>query len=218
MAVPIAADSVIRLRVICFDNESQQVSLNVTYWKCTSAVGVPTDADLAFGFSTAMSPGYIAWMSSRSRYAGCGVQVVLPTPGPEQLSDALNAPGSGGSSQVPTQVSGIITFHSDVYYVGSTGKHYNPRGRIYPGFPSRVWTDGEGKMTDAGFLALSVIADQYPVTAIVGRGGRLATLNLSLKTLAPTTYPAVSGGRAQQLWATQRRRGDFGQRNINPLS
>lgn len=217
MATLITNGMVVRARTVCYDNESQQVSLNIVVYQVIGVVGPIFDTDIASALAAAHAPPYKAWMSSQSVYSGVGVQVYLPNLFPEVISNGGTGVGVAGSTQLPTQVSGLIRFSSADVFTGTTGNKYIPRGRIYPGFPATLWGSAQGQMTAPGLAALNAIRLTYPLSRTVVVGVNSCQLSLHLRITPMPFITPVASSVAFQKWATQRRRGDFGRTNPNPI-
>lgn len=221
MATNLATGMIVRERVYCYDTQSRQVGINVVYYEIGTVVGGISDADFAHIRSTFHAGPYKGWLSSRSRYDGTGIKIVDPDPFPEILSASGNGPGVAGAMQTPTQVSGLIRFGSATTVLGHTlpPKKYIPKGRIYIPFPAQQWADDDGLMKASAVTALGLIRDTFPMTDVAV--GALGTAPYSLKiktgsTLVP--YVQVTSRGIPQLFATQRRRGDFGKINASPFA
>lgn len=219
MAINLINGQILRERVICYDQGSTQVGINVIHLEVTNVTGNPTDADVASARAQAHATAYKTWMCNRSSYRGVGIKILGPgAQFPEVLNGDFAGVGLSGTQQLPLQVSGLIRIRTSQYNTGETGKKYSLQGRFYPPFPSRQWSDDEGQMTDAGRAALAGIASTFPLsTTIIGTGG-----TVDVKVIVVPANPALLKGNASQIialygFATQRRRGDFGKTNTNPI-
>jgi len=218
MSQALAVDQIVKLRVCCYDVESDQLGENVTHWKVTSAAGGVTDLDFATNRLAAHSLAYRGWMSSRSTYAGVIVKIIYPSSYPEVKVSSPPAAGTAGAEQLPTQVSGLIRLQTNTVADGSGGGTYNPKGRIYPPFPSSMWATEQGQMNTGGYDQLTAIQGTYPLVVNVTGPGVSASLKLMLRSPGiPVAYYDVVTLSHPQKFATQRRRGDFGKANANPF-
>lgn len=113
--------------------------------------------------------------------------------------------GAGGDNPIPTQVSGLVTRRIN------TTNNTN-RGRVYVPFPDTSAIDIDETPTD-GYVALLVAmaAALLPVTAPMTVGGQVwSPVLYQVGTGLATDLLDVQG---QKMWATQRRRGDYGRLN-----
>jgi len=116
---------------------------------------------------------------------------------------------------LPKQVCGVITRRGEF-----AGRHH--QGRVYVPFPSETHNEAvAGRPTIAyqGLLG-SYAGDLYTALNVVV-GGSSAILTPYYKFTSgdpPNTFafPYVSS-QTRDYWGTQRRRGDFGPRNISPI-
>jgi hypothetical protein len=155
-------------------------------------------------------------MSDDAEYRGLKVQ----------KEDALNkyqpvystvGQGAGGvvGEPLPKQICGIITRRGN--YAGR--RH---QGRLYVPFPSEASSDPpSGRPTIAYLAALGSYADDCWTVVVVANGGN--SCNLVPRYRFTTGTPPVEysfnyvSAIARDYWGTQRRRGDFGPKNISPI-
>jgi hypothetical protein len=145
-------------------------------------------------------------MPANARYSGCSVQVVLPVRRPLALSINGIGPGTGANSLLPTQVTGIISKKTQL----ATRKG---RGRIYPGFPDSGFADADGNMTNAGYGVLGAIAAAWPLVDVVVVGGSSSTIVAEVGNSHYVASEDIILFLHEQMFATQRRRGNFGRKN-----
>jgi hypothetical protein len=156
-------------------------------------------------------------MSPDARWRGAGVRNLTEPRTLEFASVGLDGIGIAGGTNLPTQVSGLLSL-----VTGLAGRKF--RGRIFPGFPSTAFADVQGLQNAAGSVALAGIAAAISTSQTLSVGGISTTMQLFLR------HPdlVVSGVRVVQgtpaigwnvstRFATQRRRGQFGRTNVNPF-
>lgn len=219
MATNLVANDVLLIKATCYDAVSTQIGLNVTHWRVTAPAGNITDDDVAVATDTEWEVPYKAFMSQLSQWRGSEVQLIR---GVNRFAPVISAAkagnGTGGLTQLPTQTTGLIKFHTATSLLGSTGKRYSVRGRIYPPFPATTFANAEGRMNAAGLLAVGDIAATYLPTKNVNVAGRTATLILMIETSdALTQFADVTANIPIQAFATQRRRGELGRTNPLPF-
>jgi len=191
---------------------NDQVAFTQLHYRITNADGLMTGAGFATAIATVTATPIKALIANTVEFRGIIVQRVFPKPVsfPESSTTFAGA-GTGGATILPRQASGIITTQTDF-----GGPRF--RGRMYIPFPSTAYQDAASGKPTAGY-----------VSALDGfRSVAIATLT---DNTAPGTYDArpclmdrVTGGTtditaslSRQRWATQKRRGDYGQQNITPI-
>lgn len=117
--------------------------------------------------------------------------------------------GGAGSTLLPTQTCGIISFKTPKR--GPAG-----RGRVYTPFPGNSASNATTGLPSAGFLSnLSDLATNLGLT-YAGEsedGLRLFTLEPVLFHRTTGNYSSIIGAEARPYWGTQKRRGDLGRPN-----
>jgi len=194
------------------DDGANQVGFNVCWYIVTAKGGTgATDPQIATAADTAAAGPYKALIANGGRYRGAGAQQMLPIPpGNEFFSVAGAGPGTAGAEMLPRQTSGLISWRTDI-----GGRAY--RGRSYISFPSETDNGATGVPTGGYVINLSTLAGAIRVLT-AGGGGNTNVLTLgifhrSTLLITPTNANTVLNVR----WATQRRRGSFGQTNVPPF-
>lgn len=220
MATVLLNDDVIRETVVCYDTFSKQVGLSIVHHKISAVVGGITDQDVADARAQSHATPYKAWLSQRSAYRGVKIQLIKPTLRPYVFSNNGAGAGYTGQNQTPTQVSGLIRFRTGAEFTGIAPglRKYNPRGRAYIPFPSNDWVNPEGGQTLPAGVALAAVGATFPLTTAIVGTGFSATLTMGLLATPAKTFTAYTESSISALWATQRRRGDFGRLNNDPLA
>jgi len=203
---------IIRVRVGSYT--SSQAAINTYHLIDAFHVGDVTDVEaasfLANAIDTALAPLLKPMFSAQATYQGVSVQPVNRDPIPTAVIDVDNAGvGTAAGELLPGQSSGILTLQTDL-----GGPRY--RGRLYVPWPTEG-LNGEGIPT-AGYVTLLDALGAYLSANVVltGVAGSI--------TLTPCIYhrdtgliTPLAGTRSNQKWATQKRRGSYGQRNIPPF-
>lgn len=214
-----AVGSNYQVQVCCYT--PTQISLNTSYWQVT-AIGAGTDMSvsaMAVGFDTVFKDVYKPWMSPQATYRGVQVKWLPATLIPQAGYAAVtnDGPGTAAGLNLPTQVSGVITWRTAL-----AGRRY--RGRIYPGFPSDTWADNGGNLSVAGQTQLAIIATAYSVPVVIAGVGGVQDVTFALQVrsfllIGPPrqySYFPTTGWTARTRFATQRRRGQYGRQNALP--
>lgn len=201
---------------------NNQVGIN-DYWFEVTAAGVSpaTDADFATYMATVGSIPtlYKAVQSLDSQYYGLGVRIRRAGSPTFPMSTNITGQGVGTASgtNLPTQTTGILSFQTEF-----VGRAY--RGRAYIPFPASGFITGAGLPTAAYVAAVNAIGASVVALQTPSAGGRTASLNSVLwhrrragPPVVPESVTFVTSYTAKTLWATQRRRGDYGRLNAPPF-
>lgn len=115
--------------------------------------------------------------------------------------------GLAGTNSLPTQVCGIVTWLSLLAGPANRGRSYIP-------FPADVFQDSDMSPTGAYLTLLTNLADVWRATSgIIGAGGTTSLSPVIFSRTAITATP-INDRRINDLWATQRRRGNYGIPNL----
>jgi hypothetical protein len=205
----IAVNDLVKVRIV--SQLEEQVAINTLFYKC---FGVATtsahESDMATAFDTAVAAAYKSCLTNSAIYRGVGVQVQNPTLSVEQETIASQGDGVGGVGFLPKQIAVIIHFQSAI--AGPKG-----RGRIYVPFVPTLF-NVLGKPTAAAILDYAALALAIPqIMVIDGGGGGTASMELVVRNARTLNGYSVDTKTAQGLFATQRRRGDYGRINSPPF-
>lgn len=202
-----AIGDIYRVTAWCYFQE--QAGLNVLHYQVTGEQGgTLTPALVATQFGSQNGPLYRQVLASTASYIGCTSQRIVPKP-PSLLATSTTSAGAGlvAGDVLPKQTAGIISF-----YTLNAGRRY--RGRAYVPFPGEAdnvadSTPSPTYVTMIGQLGLSLKGMN------VTSGGLTATLALVIYHRDLLIGTLVQGHVTKKLWATQRRRGDFGRTNAD---
>lgn len=214
MATPIVNNDVIEVKYFC--QLGNQLGINVRHYVVNAIIGIWDTDILAGSMSIKAGNLYPNLLANDALYFGCTVQVVTTEPvGLPSASRANTLNGAAGATILPCQVSGMVTLRSDL--AGRAN-----RGRVYIPFPAAQDSTNSVPMLNP-----------FPTNDYVTRLDALATglfvfvtlspalLNLNLQGVirhrADGTFTRLTTFLSRQLWATQRRRGDYGRPNANPF-
>lgn len=200
-----AINDIVQIRHYCVKGD--QLAINVTNWKVTAEVtGGATLQDMAETFADLGETNYPPLLDSSALYRGAQAQKIFPLPKSASAVFSKTTAGLVGGNDLPSQVSGIISLRSSL-----AGRHN--RGRIYIPFPSDGSNTAAGH-PNAGYVTnlQAFMTAVFVVQTVVGAGGTTTLKPVILNRTANTTVDIVAG-RVKDRWATQRRRGDFGQKN-----
>lgn len=198
------------LEVVAYSKYVDQLGLNVLHFKVTATAGGITLEDLPDKVYADWSPYYQALIAAGASFAGIGVRRLSPgTKTIQHFSTGAAAPGEAAAPPMAGQVTGLITF-----LTGAAGK--SNYGRAYIPFPSSTLMDnGTGKPDDEyvdNLVDLMNLWDGYSATI----GGNTIVFEQRIVSAASPAGKVINQWIAQQKWATQRRRGNYGQPNNVP--
>lgn len=210
MPVTLALNDILEVKVAC--NNTNQLGLNVLHYRIAAVTGgAVTDADMALAMDVKFAPIYKSLMGNTASYFGVRVQVISTNPKPvAQVSTTLTGAGGIAGGVLPGQVCAIIKKITAI--AGRRG-----RGRYYIPFPPVPADDTTLNKPTAAYLLLlqaAATALDDPITATFGADDAIATLQV--RNAASGTVTAVDQLQASPIWATQRRRGNYGQPNVYP--
>lgn len=209
MAVLVGGET-LEMRVACFDTVAIQTGINVLHYTVSSVAGTPNTADAAQGLGAIIAPLYRALIGPLTDFRGVGCKVLTPSPSSEDVW-VSGLPGTlPAGDPLPTQTAGLIKKQTAL-----PGRAF--RGRLYLPFPMEANSTSQAQPDaayTAGALALAV---QLASTQVIGSGPNTANINPVLyhpvtATTTPITFMIVRG-----RWATQRRRGAFGNHEFPPF-
>jgi len=189
-----------------------QVAFTQLHYRITAADGLKTGATFAQELSALTHVAFKACLTNLAIFRGIIVQRVFPKPVSFPENNTTNAgAGAGGATPLPRQVSGIITTQTDF-----GGPRF--RGRMYIPFPPTAFQDAA---TAAPTAAYKTALDGFRTLAIALLSDQIAPGTADAR---PCLMDPVTGGTtditsslSRQRWATQRRRGDYGQQNVSPI-
>lgn len=190
-----------------------QAGINILHYDVQSVDGTPqTPEALALAADTIFAPLYKALLANDASYYGVAVKRVRPlTPTAIVVSASLIGPGgamNGGA--LPTQVSGIITKQGELEGRAN-------RGRVYVPFPGDTFMDPTTSSPTAGYqTALIALKDTLIGDLNVGTLPNQTVLQPVIYDRLTGARRSIVSGRANQKWATQRRRGNYGAANPYP--
>lgn len=212
MAQLLALGDIIRLRIGCYT--ATQAAINTIHYKVIEVNGASaSDADAALLFNATLAPLMKNLMSVEANYQGVSVQRIYPgTPTVPQQSVSLSGPGLIAGTILPTQVSGIISFRTAL-----AGR--SQRGRMYIPFPAED-SSLSGIPVAAYETALGNLAAQLVVSSLL-IPGTMGPDNCRLQTVlwhrATNSSDPINAYKVRAKFATQRKRGEYGARNIPPF-
>lgn len=190
-----------------------QAAFNVRHYNVTSAPGSePSPLTVASHFATQFAALYKALMNSQASFIGAMAQRIRPLP--VMVGAGANngtGPGLVAGDLQPKQVAGLISIKT-----AFAGRRF--RGRLYVPFSGEVDNAISSVPTGDYFNRLDLLAAQLGLTQTVTAGAASEVLSPVLfsrkfELFTPTTLFVARG-----LWATQRRRGDFGRLNVPIIS
>lgn len=207
-APPLALGNIIQTRVFC--QQFGQVSINVQHWRVSAIAGSPALDLVPERWSALMAPRYKPMMSVTAAFSGVGASRLSPGLRSIEYYETDDAgPGTASGDPMPAQVAGMISVRTD-----NAGRRN--RGRNYIPFPSTVFASND-ESPDAGYMAFLLDVSDQSLTMAISDGGDTATLTRII-------YPGpglgnwdVTASTPRDKWATQRRRGDYGQLNSLPF-
>jgi hypothetical protein len=186
-----------------------QAGLMVSHWVTTAEDGNgASQQEIANKFDTEFRIPMLPLLHVGAFWYGAKAQKIYPGGAAvPSLSTAPIAAGTGGLAGLPPQVSGLITLRT-----AFAGRAY--RGRQYVPFPSEQASDDTtGRPTTAYNTALNGLAAKYVLEMVVGASPNVTRLRCGIFRRSNNTINYVLSTSSRGIWATQRRRGDFGRTN-----
>lgn len=209
----VAVGDILLVRAVC--STQGQVGVNTGYLNCTAKDGTDvTTTDIAKTIESNAAAKYTPMLPEAARWEGLSVQKIWPLPRDVAGISVTNAgPGDVSSNVLPTQVCGIFTKRTSL-----AGPKY--RGRMYVPFPPESFLDTDGTPTLAYITLLTALATLWtegPNTFTnIGLDGTV-TCDWVLWHRESHAVTNITGAHVRKKWATQRRRGDYGQPNQLPF-
>lgn len=187
-----------------------QLGINTYYYSIGSSTGAGiTDLEVAIAMDAVARPVYRAIMYTGATYEGVTVQKIAPLPVWDfTFSHANPGAGSGAATALPTQVSGVVSRYS-----GFAGRA--KRGRVYLPFPATDMLDTDNTPTAAYVVSAQALANAMMASTPIVGGTGTANIDPLIYHRATLTGNFVFSTLAHKKWGTQRRRGDYGQVNID---
>lgn len=204
----LALNTVVKVRTFCSLNS--QLGINVRHYQVNSVAGDVTPTDLADMFDTLWAPLYKPMMPAAAQYRGIGVTFISPLPASiEYYSNDQAGQGTASGNPMPAQVCGMLSYRTNL-----AGK--KNRGRNYIPFPAAVFASID-ETPSAAYTALGAALGDAVGYADYDGGADNAALQLIVYPGASPLTRAVQAVVFRDKWATQRRRGDYGQGNEFPI-
>lgn len=208
MAIPSAVGDLLEVKFFCYTTD--QIGVNVRHYLVSAITGDGGLSDAIVSWDSVMAPLYKAMLSATARYRGMSIQRILPVPSATVTSVANDGAGLSGGNVLPHQTSGFIS-------LGTPFSGRKEHARMYIPFPSQGVNDADGTPLALYVTGMEAIGDQ-----ILDDGPYVNGLNGV--TVIPVVFSRATGEIRQltrrscpKKWATQRRRGEFGQLNPIPL-
>lgn len=205
-----AVGDVLQLTVVT--EYEPQVGLNVRHFIVTAETGGgATMGEIVNALATAFSAVYTPLMSVNSTYRGAMIQKIRPLPIGNPVASGIPAvPGTVIGDALPGQVCGLITLRTEM-----AGRRF--RGRVYVPWPAESDSDLNGQPTIAYVGRLNALGTAYVGSQVVVGALGTTTIQSVIFGRSTGTTTSITNIRSRQRFATQRRRGDFGQPNIPPV-
>lgn len=210
VAPAMALNDIFTVKTFCY--LGNQLGLNVHYFQVTAIAGTGSDyGTCATTFDALFGPALRSCLPTVGSYVATHVQRVYPLPVLVFNEATINAgAGSSAGTPLPTQCCGIITIKTN-----QAGRAF--RGRRYIPFPTSSFDTGNGVPTAAYVTFLNVIGNGLSLPTTVGGGGNTVTCTPVLyHRKTPATPTVVTAAYGVAKFATQRRRGSYGQPNTLP--
>lgn len=204
-----AVGDIYQVRIVFYDGD--QVAENVVHTSVLAEAGTgATLAQIAGAYDTAVAAAALSLCNNTITYLGVAAKRIWPTQTVDSIASASQGPCSGVGANLPKQTAGLITLRTAT--PGRKGL-----GRIYTPFPPVAGSDAAGKVVPGYQGAITSYAGAVTGTVVAGIGANTTTLkvgvyNRTAHTLLPLTFVNTSN-----VWATQRRRGDYGRKNPKPF-
>jgi len=191
-----------------------QIALNVLHYLCLSVSSAPPDYTMiAIAFDTLFATNYKNFLGGNAAYRGVTAKRLTSIQSIQYPAVGGAGPAAGGATVCPTQVAGLITIRTRF---GGSGY----RGRVFLPFPASSYLATTGA-PGAPIIALmgNIALSMGPSITITGGAGSSCILQQVIRKRGGilTNDPQVIGYTVQPKFATQRRRGQYGQPNVLPF-
>ena len=199
-------------RTVTYSN--QQAGINIRYWKVDSFTGTEaTPAQCATALDALVAPAYKPLLVASATYRGVGFRRITGVKTIQYYTTANTGVGTVAGDQLPTQVSGLITFYSTT--PGRSG-----RGRFYVAFPGEADNTATANAQATYVTRLTTLGNIFAISLVApGTGGSTTLIPVLYNRKTTGTIPLFPGGTVypHSTWATQRKRGGYGKTNILPF-
>lgn len=205
-----AVNDVLRVRVVM--NTTDQIGVNVLHYIVTAEVtGGATLGEIAAYLDGMYHNAYKTLLTDQANYRGVGVQRVRPLPtSQEAVSTGNEGSGTQGGDPLPKQIAGLLSWKTIFAGPGF-------RGRTYVPFPPEQQNDPDGTPSANYLVNLATLSVQIRAGGLVVGGGGSSTLAFGIYKRQQQAFNGVVDQIIRPMWATQRRRGDFGRKNVLPF-
>jgi len=205
------AGDVVQCRFVHKGPTGEEAFVIMNYVIGTITGGTITDQDFANQASMFYSTLIVTIMPNSCDYDG--VEVSLPTrsPIPATVTSTLgHGAGASGTQVANTQAAALISLYSSL-----SGQRN--RGRSYLPFLTATFIDVTGFPTSGFLTLLQIIAAAFAAFQGFTVGGASATFNQVIYHRLTKLWTYVFNWVAQQKFATQRRRGNYGRNRTPPI-
>jgi len=203
---------ILKVRAVCATLNTAQIAVNVRHYRVSGIAGTGvTQQAITDAINTAWAPLYKPLLAANAQYRGIGVQKIFPVPPTaETINASLNGVGTAAGDMLPTQTCGLLQLRTTF-----AGPYY--RGRVYLPFPAEGDSDANGAPTAGYVVNALALATQMKLTFAVTVGANQNTMIPIIWHRATLAYSDITVINGIFRWATQRRRGTFGQTNTVPF-
>jgi len=219
MAAPappqIRPGDIVEFRLLTF--QRNQVGITTQHLKYLRADAEdPRIDDIVHGFGDFIAPQFKLMLNVQCQYVGCDGRIITTVPKSVLFFDAIHqGAGTGGAHMAPQQVSGLVSFYSLTPGATGRGRNYIPFpamediDELAPEIPTAIY---RGKLQGWGDLFAAEVNIAYD------GGAHTAIFDPVIWSRKSNTFRYITAGFGRGIWATQRRRGDYGRPNPIPLS
>ncbi len=209
MSTSVAVGEVYGVRAVCI--LGAQVSINTVSYRIVSPlVGSILDTDIANHYAAAYASFLAPMLCNDAFFRGVIVFRRLPTPQPVAAKALAITAGTGGAVALPKQTCGLLSAQTSL-----SGRAQ--RARFYVPFPSQSSNQLDGVPTVGYKAELSALLGVAYTNLNLVVGGNSVNLDPVVWHKSTHTSDMIQTSNISTLWATQRRRGDFGRVNASPI-
>ena len=195
-----------------------QLGVNILHFQIGTPTGGFNQAHMAAWGSTQFGPGYKLIIPSVATFWGCSCKNVSQSPIPTASTDnSTKGPGTDGAILLPTQTSGLISLRTPY-----AGRKY--RGRMYIPFPSMTDNTAPDVPSASYVSAIQALGNVLAAPITITGVPYQATAKCGIfhrppkgQPVTPSSITVITKAIAASIWATQRRRGEFGRKNVAPF-
>jgi hypothetical protein len=209
MPVIVQQDDIVEVKYVCAMGD--QVALNIRHYKVVSIAGDSRNlTQIATFVAQSARPFYLPLLTNQAEFRGCTARRIRPLPKSAEGLASLPGQGTAGTQPLPPQICGLISLRTSLAGVAN-------RGRVYVPFPDESDSVPPGRPSETYVFNMVNLAIELISDYAIADGPDEAILDEVLFHRNSGTTTDIESTIERNFWATQRRRGDFGSKNVPPV-